>query len=548
MNQKAKVTFLPGRKEGYVPTGITVLEAARRLDCGFESPCGGAGVCGSDIVQIRVHGRLETVLACKTTVETDLEVIVPGHETKSLKTVEGFFARSCVDLVVNPSVRKVALSDAGETGSTRVYCNNDLLLVERGDTTGNAFGVAVDIGTTTLVASLVNLNSGMALGSSSTLNPLVLYGHDVISRIRYSVVHGDGLKKMHEELISAINLLINVLISHHKVAKENIYHLAAAGNTTMQHIFLNRPIQSIGEYPHTAEILDAYTTSADKLAILINEHAPVTTFSCMSSYVGGDIVAGLIACDLKDVELPALFVDVGTNGEIVLLTAQRTIATSCAAGPCFEGMTISSGMRAGGGAIEGITMGDEVSVNVIGGGSARGICGSGLLELISELLRTGILNRSGRLLDPESDQLLKRCKNYIFERKGKRHFRIVDQVSVSQEDIRQVQLARAAIRTGVDFLLSESGAKVADLKNIVIAGGFGYHLSREAIFRVGLLPEPPDAELHFVGNSSLEGARRMLTDRSVIHKSADIALAAAVIELSSIEGFEAKFVSEMHFS
>ncbi len=547
MNPKVKVTFLPWNKEGYVPAGITILEAARRLDCGFESPCGGAGVCGTDLVQIRANGRLDTALACKTTVETDLEVIVPGHETKSLKTVEGFFAGNCADLEVNPSIRKVVSNGAGETETTQVYFNNKPLLVEQGNTSVNAFGVAVDIGTTTLVSSLVDLNTGMALGSASTLNPLVRYGHDVISRIRHSTLHKGGLKRMSEELISAVNLLIKVLTSHHDVDRENIYHLAAAGNTTMQHIFLNRPIKSIGEYPHTAEILDAYTTSAEKLAILINERAPVTTFSCMSAYVGGDIVAGLIACDLEDIETPALFVDVGTNGEIVLLTAERTIATSCAAGPCFEGMTISSGMRAGEGAIEGVAISEEVSVNVIGGGSPRGICGSGLLELITELLRTGIIDQRGRLPDPKRSGLPKTYRSRLFEIQGKRHFRITDRVSVSQNDIRQVQLARAAIRTGVEFLLSECGAEVADLKNIIIAGGFGYHLSKEAIYRVGLIPEPPRAELRFVGNSSLEGARRMLTDGNVIHKSADIARGAAVIELSNIEGFEAKFVSEMHF-
>ena len=368
MTRKAKITFLPMKKEGFVPTGITILEAARRLEINLETPCNGSGRCGKDVVQIRRGGLLENVQACVTLVEADIEVTVPSHDQAGLQTVESFYARSPGSCELNPAIGKRYVNFDGRPGSTSVSFNDDLLLVEEGDTSGSTLALAVDLGTTTLAAALVDLNTGLTLGSASTLNPLVRYGHDVLSRISYCALHADGLQTMHAELISAVNLMIDVLASRHTVDRECVYQMAAAGNTTMQHIFLNRPIKSIGEYPYTAEVLDANTTSADKLAIRINRRAPVTTFPCASAFVGGDIVAGLMSIDLKESEMPALFVDIGTNGEIVLLTPDRMIATSCAAGPCFEGMTIGMGMRAGKGAIEGVALKDEVSLKIIGGG------------------------------------------------------------------------------------------------------------------------------------------------------------------------------------
>jgi uncharacterized 2Fe-2S/4Fe-4S cluster protein (DUF4445 family) len=489
-----------------------------------------------------MNGRLENVPACKTPVEGDMEVTVPSHAAHGCQAVEDFYSDRTNLLEFDPAVTKKY-----EQGSTSVYFLDRLLLVEEGDTTEHAFAVSVDLGTTTLAAVLVDLKTGLALGSSSTLNPLVRYGHDVLSRISYCNVHTDGLQKLHAELISAVNLLTGVLTSRHAIDSTHIYQLTAAGNTTMQHIFLNKQIQSIGEYPYRAEILDAYTTSAEELAIHINEHAPVTTFPCMSAFVGGDIVAGLTAVSLKDSDKPALFIDVGTNGEIVLLTGEKMIATSCAAGPCFEGMTISIGMRAGEGAIEGVTLKDGGSFTVIGGGKARGICGSGLLELTSELIRTGIVNRAGRLQPKDSAGFPSELRDRLIEEDGKRFFSLTDAVSVSQEDIRQVQLARAAIRAGVDLLLSESGFRAEELKTILVAGGFGYHLNPEAIFRVGLIPSAPHAQLMFIGNSSLEGARRMLVARENTARAAEIAGSAHIIELSGLKDFETKFVREMRF-
>lgn len=547
MTESAKITFSPLRIEGEVPKGITILEAARRLGISVESPCGGTGKCGKDIVQVRINKTLDTVLACKTVVENDMEVTLPSQEKKDdMKIIDGFFTEDNRQYNMNPSVKKELVHYDNGLCSTRIYANDKLIATEEGDTQSRMYGIALDIGTTTLVASLVDLHRGNILENSSVLNPLVYYGHDVMSRIKYATSHKDGLFRMHGELISAINLLITYLSSEKDIKPENIYQVIAAGNTTMQHIFLNKEIKGIGEYPYTPEILDTFTTTAKELAIAIVEYAPVTTLPCFSAYVGGDIVSGLLAIHYETLELPALFLDIGTNGEMVLFLDNQIVATSTAAGPCFEGVTISSGMRASVGAIEHVRLGEKVFFDVIGGGKPRGICGSGLVEAVSELVRVGLVNSRGRLQSTGGDIAVKYGK-HLFEKEGRRYFRLAENVSISQEDIRQVQLAKAAIRAGIEILLTSHNLKPDDLKTVIIAGAFGYHLSKESLFGIDILPALTQAKFSFVGNSSLEGAVQALLNKKLVNDASRIARTVQVMELSQFPSFENIFIKEMHF-
>lgn len=558
----AKIIFYPLRITGSVPKGITLLEAARKLGIYIESPCGGTGICGKDLVQIRVNKTLNTVLACKTIVEADMEIIIPCHEKNTVKTIEGFYMDDNKKRNINPSIRKEVLYNDQGACSTTVFINDTFSIHEEGNTRFEMYGIALDLGTTTLVASLVNLNNGEVINTSSMLNPLVYYGHDVMSRIKYSTSYHDGLLRIHKELISAINLLICLVSSEKGIRPENIYQIVASGNTTMQHIFLNKEIKGIGEYPYKAEILDTFTTTAKELSISLAVYATVTILPCISAYVGGDIVSGLLAIDhmvhgqanlctisrdFEDTKLPALFVDIGTNGEMVLLLEDGMVATSTAAGPCFEGMTISSGMRAGEGAIEHVYLGDKLFLEVIGNSQPRGICGSGLLDIVSELIRVGLVNSKGRLQGKEGDGLPEEYKKYLFEKNGKRHFQLSDGVAISQEDIRQVQLAKAAIRAGVEILLATCNVKPEELKAVIIAGAFGYHLKQESLFRVGFFPKLKNTRFFFVGNSSLEGAIGIILNKDLVDKAARIARTTQVIELSQIAEFEGVYIREMHF-
>jgi len=546
MTHQVKITFYPVNVKGCVPKGITILEAARMLGVDMEGPCGGAGRCGKDLVQVRINNRLHTALACKTPIEADMVVFIPHHEKGTAKILDGFYGANKKGYDINPSVRKEVTDSDEETCATKVYVNDEYFSTERGDTRSLTYGVALDIGTTTLAAALVDLNNGKIVGRASALNPLVYYGHDVMSRIKYSTSHAAGLSQMHRELISAVNYLIRVLSTESGVNKEAMYQVVAAGNTTMQHIFLNKGIEGIGEYPYKAEVLDIYTTHAEALAIDAAGSAPITTFPCISGYVGGDIVSGLLAIGMEAIELPAIFLDIGTNGEMALLLKNKMLATSTAAGPCFEGMTISCGMRACEGAIEHVSFHEAVSLDVIGCGAPRGICGSGLLDLTSELIRTGLVNFRGRLQGSACVSAAKYGKHLV-EKEGKRYFHLTGELFISQEDIRQVQLAKAAIRSGVEVLLATENIKAQEVKTVIIAGAFGYHLNKDSLFGVGILPEIAYAEIFFVGNSSLEGAVKMLLNKELKQRAIQIARAVQSVELSQIQGFEDIFVSEMSF-
>lgn len=541
MSGSVKVTFLPSRTVGEVTKGTTLLEAARLLGIDLEGPCAGTGRCSKDIVQVRTGRTLETVLACKTAVHEDIEVTIPSRSGKErVKAVEGFYFDAGFKL--EPAVGK---SVKGDPASTSVYMDGELVAVEKGDTANYVYGVAVDIGTTTLAVSLVDLLTGETLGSSSTLNPLVHYGHDVMSRIRYSATDG-GLKRMHTELISAIDLLIEVLAAENSVERSRIYRVAAAGNTTMQHIFLNKNIKSIGEYPYTAEVLGPYSIKASALGIKVAESAVAFTMPCVSAYVGGDITSGLMAVGPEKMALPALFIDIGTNGEIALVLEDRLITSSTAAGPCFEGMTINCGMRAAEGAIERVAFGDGLSYETIGGGVPKGICGSGLLDLVAGLVKTGIVNQRGRLRQSSDPEVPGAFREHLYEKDGKRYFAITPEISVSQDDIRQVQLAKAAIRAGVELLMRECGISAQGLKSIIIAGGFGYHLKNESILEIGMLPSS-GAGVLFVGNSSLAGAVKALLDKNFLGKAGDMARGSQNIDLSRFPDFEQAYVREIGF-
>ncbi|MGQ3685247.1 MAG: ASKHA domain-containing protein [Candidatus Loosdrechtia sp.] len=541
-----KATFYPSNITGTIPKGATILEAARMLGVPIEGPCGGMGRCGKDIVQVKINNKLNNVLACRTQIETNIEVIIPLHEQDPLKTVEGFSAADVMKGGINSIVGKEVVADSRGCCITKVSLDDKIVSIGDGDTMTKSYGIALDIGTTTLVASLIDLYSGKVLEYASLLNPLVSYGHDVMSRIKYAASWEDGLRAMHRELITGINLLIETLCAKSNVRPENICQLTGAGNTTMQHIFLNREIKGIGEYPYKAEVLDVCTTTAESLGIGIAKYASVTTFPCISAYVGGDIVSGLLVVNPGDTEFPALFLDIGTNGELVLLLNGRIVASSTAAGPCFEGMTISSGMRAAEGAIERVSLEKEPFWGVIGSGTPKGICGSGLLDLVSELVRTGLVNSRGRLQNRNSETAAN-YKNYLFEKNGKRYFQLAAGVSVTQEDIRQVQLAKAAIRAGVEILFNKCNVKPEDMKTVIVAGAFGYHLKEECLFRTGFFPALKNARIFFVGNSSLEGAIRLLLNKELVNKATHIARTARVVELSHVPEFESTFIREISF-
>ncbi|MBI2897578.1 MAG: DUF4445 domain-containing protein [Deltaproteobacteria bacterium] len=510
--RRHEVVFQPSRVAARVESGATIAEAARTAGVPLEAPCAGAGACGKCVVQIRRGSHLETALACLARVESDLEVILPSLEMTPVQTVEAFLGAA---------------------------------QAPRWEGTGAEWGMALDLGTTTLVAALVNLATGRIAGRSSTLCPLVACGHDVVSRIRHARSHPRALRRMQRDLVCAVNMLSRRLGAEAGIETAAISRVVAAGNTTMQHVFLGLPVAGLGEYPYRVATLEACTMEASEVGLDVGPGALVTTFPAMSAWVGGDIVAGLVAIGADTIERPALFLDVGTNGEMVLLANGELIAASTAAGPCFEGMSIHSGMRAAEGAIQHVRIADDLVLDVVGGGSPRGLCGSGLLDLVAELRRAEIVSSRGRLAAPGSATGPAALASRLFEEDGRRRMRLDGDVLVTQGDIRQVQLAKAAIRAGVDVLAGEAAMQSAELRTVFVAGAFGTHARESSILGVGLLPDDARGKLAFVGNASLEGATRALRAKSLLDEAARIARTARVVDLAPTEAFPRAFRDAM---
>jgi uncharacterized 2Fe-2S/4Fe-4S cluster protein (DUF4445 family) len=520
-----------------VERGTTALEAARRAGIALESPCNATGVCGK--CKVTIAGQ-ET-LACQYPVEEDTSIEVRDYaeDNRSLRilTEGGGFA-----FEHKPFITKQFLG-----GKTLVYGGAALLGEEPGDTTGSVYGLAVDIGTTTLVAALVDLRSGKTLALESALNPQAAYAQDVLGRIRFAANDG-GLQTLHNAFAEALETMIRALTEAAGAAREHIYEAVYSGNTTMLHLACAVDPAPLGQYPYTPNLSGGEHRSAAKLRI-----APFGLIwlpPIISAYVGADIVSGILASRLDEKKGATIFIDIGTNGEIVLARDGSLAASSTAAGPAFEGMNIRCGMRASRGAIESFVIdGGACSFEVIGGGSpdgaATGICGSGLLDMAGELVRTGLVGKSGRFARPgETGNALSHKFRPL---EGKNAFYITDTVCLTQNDIRQIQLAKGAIRCGIEMLLASFGMDADAVDSVEIAGSFGYHLREASLLNIGLLPPSCAGKIAFVGNTSLTGGIAFLMNTDLRSAMQDLIPRIDKVDLSNDQSFERTFVKYLTF-
>jgi uncharacterized 2Fe-2S/4Fe-4S cluster protein (DUF4445 family) len=520
-----------------VKRGTTALEAARIADLALEAPCNATGVCGK--CRVIIAGK--EVLACQYIIEDDTRIQVRDYaeENKGLQilTGGGGFAYEH-----KPFVTKKFLD-----GRTLVYGGGALLGEEPGDTTGSVYGLGVDIGTTTLVAALVDLRSGKTLALESALNPQATYAQDVLGRIRFAANDG-GLQTLHSAFAGALETMLQSLTKTAGAAREHIYEAVYSGNTTMLHLACAVDPAPLGQYPYIPNLLGGEHRSAEKLGV--SPFGLIWLPPVVSAYVGADIVSGILASRLEEKTGATIFIDIGTNGEIVLARDGTLAASSTAAGPAFEGMNISCGMRASQGAIESFAIeGEKCSFAVIGGGSpdsdALGICGSGLLDLAGELARTGLVGKNGRFAKPgETDHALARKFRPL---NGKNAFFVTDTVYLTQHDIRQIQLAKGAIRCGIEMLLANFGMDAEAVDSVEIAGSFGYHLRESSLLNIGLLPPQFAGKIAFVGNSSITGGIAFLMNTDLRAKMQGLIPGIDRVDLSNDRSFERTFVKYLSF-
>ena len=602
---EACVRFLPSGKVRHVRDSLTLFALAREAGVAVYNTCNGVGTCGKCVVQVRgpVSEPTDTErrflpeerlkqgwrLACQVWPRGEVEVTVPSYgpqqiltggvrarfrlappvvkrvftlDPPSLEDQTGDYARACRELGI-PADESVTLdvlrSLAGalrpEWRATAVLCDGRLTGIEPGDTTASLLGVAFDIGTTTLVGYLRDLWTGEELAVASDLNPQVSYGADVISRIEYAINEPNGLKTLYTQVCNRLNRMIGELCEEAGADRRGVYAVSVAGNSVMQHLFLGIDPRNIAFAPYIPVVQEGLSLSPGQARMDINPAGRVYVMPAVASYVGGDIVADILATRLWKRRGTALLVDIGTNGEIVLCVDGRIVACAAPAGPCFEGANISSGMRAAEGAITSVRLTPEgdFRIDTIGGTRARGFCGSGLVDAVAALLDSGLVDETGRLLPPDElpETVPAPAAGRLRERDGMLEVVFGDrhrgEVTLTQADIRELQNAKGSIAAGIQVLCDRYGVHPAELGAVLLAGAFGNFVRPSSALRIGLLPPVPLKRIRSVGNAAGVGAQMALLSRGERRQAQKLRSKVRYVELSGSPDFRDAYMDAMFF-
>lgn len=614
-----KVKILPDNATIEIKDGDTVFDACCRAGILIQSACGGVGSCTKCVVRVREgnappspHGTRNLTakeiqdgyrLSCQLGVHNDLTIEIPPGSRfygEQILTVGG---ASVADNGLNPNVRQYflqlpephledqagdferiarmlarevpglkcdleqlrdldALLRESDFKVTVTVCGSRMLKTEPGNTRGRVYGVALDIGTTTVAGYLLDLTTGRELAVASRSNPQAAYGHDVLARGDYADRGPAERRELQDLIVKCIQDIAEECCKKARVAPEHVYEVVLAGNTIMTHLLFALNPRQITVSPFTPIYAKAFKVPAREIGLDLSRWTMVYALPSVAGYVGGDITAGMLATDLPNRERLTLFVDIGTNGEIVLGNNTRMISCAAPAGPAFEGAKISCGLRAMSGAIDAVGYDAEAQdlyVTTIGDQAARGICGTGLIDAVATFLEHGLVDASGRVVDPEeaqgqlppklaarivpgefgSDILLVPAEETLEKRRD---------IRLTQRDIRELQLAKGAIRAGVDMALLVWGVSGEELDRVLIAGGFGNYIKPAAAKKIGLFPpEVTIEQLEFVGNTAAVGAKLCLADSEQRTRVELLPQAIEYIELSGRKDFPDVFMSAMLF-
>lgn len=418
------------------------------------------------------------------------------------------------------------------------------------------FGVAFDVGTTTIAGFLWDLNEKHQIGALAKSNPQRYFGPDVISRIQFAGESKENLNVLRNKALMCMDDIVRQLSKENGIDKESIIKIVLVGNTAMSHIVMGVDPGSLAYAPFTPIFTGMVQGGAYDLGLAINRDASFTILPGIGGHVGSDITAGLLVSGIADSDKAGLLIDIGTNGEIVMSAGGRVIACSTAAGPAFEGVGITCGMRAAPGAIERIVFEkDDIGIKTIGDISPIGICGSGIIDGIAELLKTGMVDKSGRMLYPE--EITENCVSYNYierVRWGKDclEFAVApgrnsNDIVITQKDIRQVQLAKGAIRGGIDILMKELDIGKDEIEQIFIAGAFGSFIKKESAAAIGLLPQADTTMVTYLGNAAGAGAGMALAFVEEERRACSIVKKIEHLELSTHPDFQERFLHAMDF-
>ena len=497
-----------------------------------DNPCNGKGICGKCKVRI-LSGSI-------------LPVIKEEEKFLSIQEQKEGIRLSCLTGVRGSIEIELLQKERKHSVLTKGYVPE----FEK-DRFDSGYGIAIDIGTTTVVTALIELKTGKELANTSMINAQKHYGLDVLTRITYEYEQEEkGIRELQKAIVDSVNAMISAVCQDAGVRKEDIREIDVAANCTMMHMLLGVDARPIGRAPYKPKFTSAKTLPAKEIGIEAGEKTVLYCLPHVSAYIGADIVAGAYVCELQKQKGNVLFIDIGTNGEIVLVSNGRLLCCSCAAGPALEGMNISSGMRAAEGAIEDICITEQgVLLTTIGDKEPAGLCGSGILSVVKELLLSGIIKKTGVFI--KKDKLAQDDYRYPMIRMNgtKREFILCKEplLLVTQGDVRQVQLAKGAILSGFLALLNKAGIGMEDLDQVMIAGQFGAHLPVSSLIGTGILPEGVKEKLVYVGNSSKTGAYMALLSHKVKEEIERLAEQMEYMELSETENYERLFTESMIF-
>ncbi len=604
---RVNLRFEPSERSVRVPPGVTLFDAASWNGIAIDSTCGGHGTCKKCKVRVMAGTATPTALdlrafgpdelragwrlACRVEVADDLVVDVPPLDTRPKAATVGVGRK----VILRPAVQKrylelspPSLSDqlsdaervlaglddleptvdlhalrrvgpvlrAADYKATAVIVDEALVDVEPGDTSERMYGIAFDLGTTTVVATLLDLVTGAPLAVQSILNPQQAFGADVITRISAVMLDPSALEHLRSIVHEALDGLAQAVCEEAGVAPGEVYEVALAGNATMTHIVLGIDPEPLGMAPFILATRTWPALLATDVGLSVHPRARAVIFPSLGAYVGGDITAGLLASGMDRDSRTRLFIDIGTNCEIVLGNADGLLATAAPAGPAFEGAAIRCGMRAATGAIEAVKVTeDDLSLQVIGDAAPLGLCGSGLVDAVAGLLSVGIIDESGRFVSQEEAAAVAPVLAERLTLVGKERVFVLswrgespeESIYLSQRDVRELQFAKGAIATGWHLLLEDAGLEPGDVQQVLLAGSFGSFLSPVNAVRLGLVPPLPVLRVVSAGNVAGEGAKMALL--SVRERAGAMALMEEVryVELSDRPDFNDRFVDLLPF-
>ncbi len=597
-----KVIFKPLNQEAEVEPGTSLLDASLKAGVSIASDCGGMGRCGKCklLVQKGVSSlsprereyltpdeiREKVRLACQATVKAPAVVsllALPSGKEHILEegvhrsvSFQPFIKKHFLDIRPNDLKKEKPLDEIVEDfflqhgvknpvmafsclktlpsligkdskGVTTLVKDREVLGFEAGDTSRQIFGLAVDIGTTTVVGYLFDLFQGNLIAVDSALNIQSAIGSDVVSRIEYALNTPDGLDRLQNMVVDTINHIIENLCSAGGISSENIYGIVMVGNTSMHHLFLGISPQLLARSPYNPITGRVLWVRTNVLGLKVSPMAEVICLPLVSGFIGSDTVGMVMATNLHRSRIPKMAIDIGTNGEIVLTDGKTMIACSCAAGPAFEGAQIQCGMRGVSGAIDRVEFSkNSFRYHVIDESPPEGICGSGLVDAVAAMQKAGLVSGDGRLLSKEeAPRMLNRGKYKQFVLSAKDRSSGAREVVITQKDIRELQLAKGAMMAGIKILLDTMGLQEEDIREVYLAGAFGNYLRAESAMVIGLLPVFKNARITQVGNAAGTGAKMALLSTRALNEALRIARRIKYVELAKVPDFQQQFMKGM---